>query len=326
VCRTLRFSSDIGEGWGKAKDACEDRYGMQNVRVMTDTLAGVPLEVADQYDIKVIPAGNITYDGRSYLDGVSITPGEAYDLLQKNPGKFQTSAVAPGYLLDVYRDLETASRDILFITISSALSAFHDSASLAAELYQRESSRVLICTVDSKTVASGQGLVVLAAARAASQGMSIQEVADVASQVRRMTGCFNLLDTIRYVYRTGRMPKIACKIGAMLGVKPIAHVQDNGKLHSIGLCRTREAGIKKIVKEIRREAQGEPLHFMVLHADVPEAAEELSNRLQREFNCLGMVMGEFSPVMGYATGPGTLSVGFHPELAAGDGPLRQLSS
>jgi len=246
--------------------------------------------------------------------------------LRKDPDKFQTSAVAPGFLLDAFRDLGIASQDSLLITISSALSAFHESASLAAELYQRESSRVPIRIVDSKTVASGQGLVVLAAAQAASQGMSLEKVADIASQVRRITGCYNLLDTIRYVYRTGRMSKITCKIGSMLGIKPIAHMQDNGEMHSIGLCRTREAGVKRIIKEIRRESQGEPLHFMVMHADAPEAAEELGNRLQREFSCLGMVIGEFSPIMGYGSGPGTLSVGFHPELAVGDVSLGQASS
>ena len=296
---------------------------MQNVRVVTDTVAGIPPELIAQYNIKVIPVGNIIYDGRWYLDGVTISPGEAYDLLRKDPDKFQTSAVAPGYLLEVLRDLGTGSQDCLLITISSALSAFHESASLAAELYQRESSRITIRIVDSKTVASGQGLVVLAAARAALQGCSLEEVADVAAQVRRMTGCYNLLDTIRYVYRTGRMSKITCKIGAMLGVKPIARMQDNGEMHSIGLCRTREAGIRKMIKEIRREAKGETLHFMVMHADAPEAAEELGDRLQQEFSCLGMVIGEFSPVMGYGSGPGTLSVGFHPELAGG-APSRQL--
>ena len=65
---------------------------------------------------------------------------------------------------------------------------------------------------------------------------------------------------------------------------------------------------------IRGDAGTDDLHFMVMHADAPEVAEELSKRLKHKFNCLSMLISDFSPVMGYATGPGTLTVGFHPEL------------
>ena len=99
---------------------------MQNVRVVTDTVAGIPPNLVDEYGIEVIPVGNI-YDDQWYLGGVTITPGEAYDLLRKDPDKLQTSAVAPGYLLDFLRDLET---------IVSAPRAFRGSASLRCFLPQ----------------------------------------------------------------------------------------------------------------------------------------------------------------------------------------------
>jgi fatty acid-binding protein DegV len=101
----------------------------------------------------------------------------------------------------------------------------------------------------------------------------------------------------------------------MLGIKPITCVSDEGKVDFIGKTRSREAGIKRMLKLIKEEAGAEALHFWVMHADAPKAAQELAERLKQEFNCLSMVISEYSPVMGYGAGPGALSVGFHPELA-----------
>ena len=88
-------------------------------------------------------------------------------------------------------------------------------------------------------------------------------------------------------------------------------------MHSIGLCRTRESGIRRMIREIKKQTKGAALHFMILHADAPEAAENLRCRVEREFDCLGMVIGEFSAVMGYGAGPGSLSIGFHPAPTTG---------
>ena len=107
---------------------------MSRVTVMTDSVAGIPGDLAEEYQIKVVPTAHIIYDGQSYIEGVTINAMEAYQLLRKNPDKFYTSPMSPAFLFDVYRELSAKSRDILFITISSALSAFYKSASLATDL------------------------------------------------------------------------------------------------------------------------------------------------------------------------------------------------
>jgi len=281
---------------------------------MTDSAAGIPSELAEKYQIKVVPTANIIYDGHTYLEGVTINATEAYQLLQKNPDKFNTSAVSPGFLLDAYRELSTKSQDIFFITISSALSAFWKSACLAADLIQQESPETTVKIVDSKMVGSGEGLITLAAARAAAEGMNLNQVADIAEQVRQKTGTFLLFDTLRYVYRTGRAPKLVSMVGSMLGVKPLLRASAKGELHPAGAFRTREGGIKRMLELVRKDAGTDTLHFMIMHAADPQAAEQLSEQIKQEFNCLSMVISDFSPVMGYGAGPGTLSLGFHPEL------------
>ncbi len=287
---------------------------MSKVAIMTDTVAGIPKELVEEYQIKMVPTAHIMYDGHSYIEGETINAAEAYQLLRKDPDKFNTSAISPDYLIDVYRELSKKSQEILFITVSSALSAVSKSALLAAKLFREQSPETTIHVVDSKTVAGGEGLMVLAAAKAVSHGMSLEQVVNMTGQLRQKTGTFILIDTLRYVYRTGRIPKFASMLGSALGVKPLSRVSANGELHPAGVSRTREGGIRRMLELIKEDSGTDSLHFMIMHADAPQAAEELGEQLKREFNSLSMIITEFSPVMGYGSGPGTLAVGFHPEL------------
>lgn len=287
---------------------------MPKVIVMTDAVAGIPKELAEEYQIKVVPTAHIIYDGHIYLEGSTINATEAYQLLRQDPDKFNTAAVPPAYLLDVYRELGARSQEILFITISSALSALAQSATTAADLLQQEAPGAKVRVMNSRTAGSGQGLVVLAAAKAAAQGMNLEQVASIAEQAREKTGTLILLDTIRYIYRAGRAPKLASVVGSMLGVKPLSRMSDAGEFNPAGVSRTRKGGIMKMLEMVRADAGTDALHFMVMHADAPRVAEELSEQIKQEFKCLSMIISEFSPIMGYATGPGTLTVGFQPEL------------
>ena len=105
---------------------------MAKVLVMTDNVACIPYELAEENQIKVVPTANIVFDGHTYIEGVTISATEAYQLIKKDPDRFITSAITPDYLLDAYRKLSTESQDILLITLASALSAFFKTASLTA--------------------------------------------------------------------------------------------------------------------------------------------------------------------------------------------------
>jgi DegV family protein with EDD domain len=287
---------------------------MSKVLVMTDSVAGIPRNLAEEYQINVVPAANILFDDQTYIDGVTLSTTEAYQLIKKDPDKFTTSALTPGYFLDEYLKLSKKAQSILHITLSSALSANHKTASLASEMLQKESPQTNIRIFDSKTVAGAQGLIVLAAAKAAAQGKSLDDVASIAEQVRQKTKGIMMLDTLRYVYRTGRMSKFASRMAALFNIKPINRMTDEGTLEFVDKVRNREAGYKKLIDLIKEEAKTDSLHFMLMHAAAPEMADRLSQLLRQQFNCLRVLVSEYSPVMGYGAGPGAIFVGFHPEL------------
>ena len=287
---------------------------MANIAVMTDSVSCIPQDLAKQYQIAVVPAANILVDGKSFIDGETISAMEAYKLIKEDPDRFVTSAVQPDYLLRKYEELAGKSREILFITIASSLSAVSRTATLAADLLKEKNPDISVHVHDSRACASTQGLVVLAAAKAALQGRSLKETVALAEKVREKAGGIMMLDTLRYVYRTGRMSKTASRIVSLFNIKPINKIIDDGTLELIDRTRKTSDGIERLINAVTRESGSDSLHFMVTHAAAAENAQYLAEQLQRRFNCLSMVISDYSPVMGYGAGPGALFVGYHPEI------------
>ena len=123
-----------------------------------------------------------------------------------------------------------------------------------------------------------------------------------------------MLDTLRYVYRTGRMSKVGARIASIFNIRPINRLTDEGTIKLADRARKRIDGLDRLLALIRREAGTDCLHFMLTHAAAPEITEGFADRLRSEFTCLSMITSDFSPVMGYGAGPGAIFVGFHPAL------------
>jgi len=287
---------------------------MANVLVVTDTVACIPAELAKELNIKIIPAAIINIAGKDYMEDVDISADEAYEYLKNDPDNFSTTPVTPEYLFDEYRKLGPENKDILFIPLSSSLSAMIKSASLAAQEYKKEAPDVNIRIVDAKAVAGTQGLVVLAAARAAAKGVSLDEVASIAEKTRAKTGGLMMLDTLKYIYRTGRMSKMKARLISFFNIKPINKMMDNGTIEMVDRTRKREKGLEKLADLIGKEAGTDSLHFAISHSAALDMAQGFAEQLKAKYNCLSILISDYSPVMGYGGGPGCIFVGFHPEL------------
>jgi len=284
---------------------------LQKVAIVTDSVACLPRELVEQHGIKIVPA-NFYFGDTIYRDWVDITPSEAYELFLKDPTAFKTSGVNPADCLEAYRQASNHSSGILCVTISSKLSVVYDAALEAEELARAELPQASIEVVDSRTATAAEGFIALAAARVAEAGKSLAEVVKVAKEVRDKVFVVALLDTIRYVYRSGRIPEIAAKAGSMLNIKPVLTISA-GAVRFRGAVRNREHGIKRVLKIAKDKVGEKPVHMAVMHAYAPDDAEQLKERVSAEFNCAELWITEFSPVMGYACGTGTLGIAFYPE-------------
>jgi len=281
---------------------------------MTDTVASVPNYLTAEYGIIVVPAAIISFNGSQYIEGKTINATQAYELIAKDPDRFVTSPLTPAHLVEEYSQIPADVTDVLFITISSGLSAVNKVATLAADIFHEKSPQKRIEIFDSNSCAGGEGLVVLAAARAAKKGMTLEQVEEVAQEARQKTKGLMILDTLRYVYRTGRMSKEDALKAAESNIKPINRMGVNGTLEFVDAVTEREAGYKRLIELVSQESTTKSLHFMLSHAAAPEMVERFAGMVKENFNCLSLVVSDYSPVMGYGSGPGALFVAFHPEL------------
>jgi len=281
------------------------------VAIVADSICCIPREMVEQYGITIAPIP-ISFQGKIYRDWVDITPTEAYELFLKDPGSFKTAGASPSIFLEAYRQASKRAQNILCVTLSVKLSGAYDAARQAIEEAKKELPQISVEVVDSKTVTASEGFVALAGARAAEAGKSLAEVVKAAEEMRDKVTFLALLETIRHVYRTGRIPKIAAMAGSVLSIKPIL-TSSGGVVKFAGAVRSRAHGIEKMLKMMRNKVGQSPAHVAVMHAYAPDEAEKLKERVSAEFDCAELWVTEFSPVMGYATGTGTLGLAFYRE-------------
>ena len=185
----------------------------------------------------------------------------------------------------------------------------HNAANKAREMAATELPDTNIEVIDSRMATPSEGMIALAAARAAAEGKDLPEVINVAGTVKEKVGAIIFLDTIKHVYRSGRIPKVASQIGSVLNIKPILTVSE--VVHFAGVVRNRKQGIERIIQTMHDKLGDNPAHIAVTHAYALDEAEKLKERIASEFNCAELWLCEFSPVMGYACGTGTVGAAFY---------------
>jgi DegV family protein with EDD domain len=292
---------------------------MKKVAVVTDSVACLAREIVNDYNIEIIPI-NFLAGGKIYRDWVDITPTEAYKIFLSDPDSFDTSAASPKECFEAFQAAAKRAPNVFCVTVSGKLSHVYDSAVDAVELARTELPGVKIEVLDSMQATSSEGMIALAAARAAAEGKGLPEVKQAAEKIKEKVNAIFLLDTIKHVYRSGRIPKIASQMGSMLNIKPLLTISET--VHFTGMARSRKKGIERMLQMMRNKLSGSPACIAVTHAYAPEEAEELKERILEEFNCKELWLSEFSPVMGYACGTGTIGISFYPDDTVETGKLR----
>ncbi len=284
----------------------------QKVAIVTDTTACVPAELVAKFDIEVVPI-KLFVDNKTYLDGIDIHPNEFYALLRQSKKIPTTSASSPDKYLEAFCKASLKAAGILCLTEPAKFSAMYNSARIAAEITRETLRDREIEVMECTTAAAGQGLVVLAAARAAAEGKTLEEVKEIARKVMDRVNLLATLDTLQYLAKSGRVPQAAAMVNSILNIKPVFTL-DHSDAHTVALPRTMKSAINKMLKLMQSMVKkGHPLHVAVIHADALEQAESFKNRISAQFVCREIFITEFTPVMGVHTGPGLIGVAFYEE-------------
>jgi len=186
-------------------------------------------------------------------------------------------------------------------TVASALAA------------AREFTRIPIEVIDTHITSTGQVLILLAAARAAARGESLQEVKRAANEVVQRLQVFFAVDTLEYLHRGGRINGASRYLGTMLDIKPILFFNSEGKIDALERVRTKRKALQRLIFLAEQQANGQPVNVGIVHANVPQAAQKFRDEVAQRLNCKEIFIGEFSPVISVHVGPGTIGIALYAE-------------
>jgi DegV family protein with EDD domain len=284
---------------------------MRKVAVVADSTCCLPQEVVERYDICLVPL-EIIHEGKSYRDGLDITPNQVYKIMRKKENLPTTSTASAGDFLNAYRQVSQKAESILCITLTSLQSKTFEAASAAREIARDELPNTAIEVFDSRSVAGALGFIVLEAARFASKGADLAEAIEITRNMMGKVNFLAMLDTLYYLARLGRIARAAAWAGNVLDMKPVVeHSPAVGETTPVARPRTRRRAIERMLQIMSDRTKGSAVHVMVQHADELEEAKKLAAEIESRFDCDEMYITEFAPVMGVHTGPGLLAISFY---------------
>ena len=284
---------------------------MQRVAVITDSTACIPPELAATYDIQVIPLF-LEFEHTVYEDGLEGSAPSFYQTLAAAKQPPTTAAPSPGVYAEAMLLAGKHASAVLAITVSRQFSAMYDAASRGMSLAKEQAPDVDVRVLDSGAAAMAQGFVVLEAARAAQAGTAINGVISRAKALMPHVQLLVALDTLTYLGRSGRVPRLLTWAASPLQVKPVVAFE-RGSYRPIGLARSVSGASVRLFQALKQRRTGPRLHVAVHHTNAPEEAGRLANHVRSELNPAELFVAEFTQVMGVHTGPGLLGFAFYSE-------------
>jgi DegV family protein with EDD domain len=274
---------------------------MANVAIVTDSVADLPPQVAEEFGITVVPLV-VRFGTDLYRDGLDLSPDQFYGRLRTSKALPATSVPPPVAFADAYDKLAEKTNEILVISLTSRLSATYQVALQAAGLMKKK-CRVEV--LDSEWAIMPQGFIAIAAAKAAQSGANLNEVLDVARHTIHRVDMRAAFDTLEYLERGGRIGKAQAFLGSLLKVNPIIGLRD-GEVYPVARERSRAKAIDYLYNFAASFGNIEGL-AVEYAADLDEA-NRLVQRLHSKYPQVPIYLTRTSPVIGTHTGPGLIVV------------------
>ena len=281
---------------------------MARVAVVTDSSACLPIDLLKAHRITTVPL-TFLFDGGLQYDG-ALSGRDFYALLRASRRFPTTAAPAPAAFLEAFRRATATADSALCVTLPAAFSGTYGSALNAAEMAREELPGFPVRVVDCHCLAMCHGFAVLYAARAAADGATLEEAEAIVRDVASRSHLLGVLDTLRYLAKSGRVPLVFHWATSLLRIKPIL-VAEGEDVRAAGRVRTTRRALDRLVAQVEERLSPErPLHMAVMHADAEEAAGGLAAGLRRRFQPEELLITESTSVMGAHTGPGFVGVAF----------------
>lgn len=277
---------------------------MRKVAIVTDSTTCLRASEYPHLNLISVPL-SVNFEGKTYLDGIDITPSTFYQMLEVSRGLPTSSQPSAESFRKIYKELIGKGFDVLVLTMSSKLSGTWDSALQATKGLPR--GRVEV--IDTLSSSLPQAMIALKAAEAADAGASLLEAKHVTEKLCKSVNVFFAVNTLEYLHRGGRIGSAAKFIGSALDLKPILTIR-NGYIEAIERVRTTKKAHTRLVELIEKEVGHKArVSFLgVTHSNAVEPAQNLLNEAHKRFRIERDLLADLSPVIGVHLGPGALGI------------------
>jgi len=277
----------------------------RSIAVVTDSTAYMPPQLLEQFGIYVVP-NVVNWGSQTFRDGVDIQAKEFFERLKKDPVLPTTAVASIGEFRDIYAKAAQEAEAVVGVHLSAKLSGTYSTAVQASKMLAGKRIEV----VDSNATAMAMGFVVLAAARAAQAGQSVEQVVQAARDTIPYVGVVFTVETLEFLRRGGRIGGAQAFMGSLLDMKPILDLRD-GRVEPIERVRTKRKAVDRVMDIIVERAQGKsPIRLATLHANAPEEAAALLEKCKQRLGAVEAIMCEVSPTVATHAGPGTVGLAY----------------
>lgn len=281
---------------------------MDRVKIVTDSTADIPQELVDKYGIIVVPL-KINFGKEVYRDGIDIKSNEFIARLASDDILPVTSQPSPGEFVAVYEKIIAMKDIVISIHLSGQLSGTFQSAKTAKAMTDSRDIHI----IDSKTVSMGLGLIVLAAAKAASEGASTRDIITLINEKIDQCLVIFLVETLDFLEKGGRIGKASAFLGTLLKIKPILTIED-GQIIPLERVRGTNKAIARITQLVNDRTDRSKRYncSLVYGTDYPSIVV-LGDQIKCVLNCPQPIISELGPVVMAHAGPEVVGIAICPE-------------
>ncbi len=281
-------------------------------KIVTDSCANLTDAQIREYDVEIISLkyriGEKDYD--SYIKGEKTDFSETYRLLREK-AEITTSLANRGDCDKVIPKILEDGEDVLILSFSSGLSGTCQNIMLAAADYKEMYPNRKVIVVDTLCASLGQGMAVHYAVKLKNEGKTIEETAEWLEKNKLNICHIFTIDDLFFLKRGGRLSGTSAVVGTLLGIKPLLHVANDGKLYVTGKARGRNASIEHLIASLgEKGADIENQDIFIVHGDCEEDAKHIGEEVKKRYKVKNVVYNLIDPVIAAHAGPGTLAIFF----------------
>jgi len=301
-------------------DTLNEKRRLKTVKpftIIVDTSCDLTPEFVKEHEIEVMPIPFVL-DAEEHSEGYwqKISGKEFYDALG-NGSVAKTSQINPDAFVKHFTQFAKQDRDVIYIILSSALSATYQSSQIALADVREEYPNCNIYTIDSVSATVITTLLVMNAVQKRKEGLSAEETAAFLEEKKNyLFGVFTV-DDLMYLHRGGRLSKLSAIGGSVLGIKPILSINHDGSLSLKEKSRGRENSLKALINYMERStAPGAVIeNLLIPHTDCLEDAERLAAMVKESFEVKNLEFIFMCPVVGAHVGPGTVALVYESNIS-----------